>query len=88
MKLVVGDWPTNQTWRPEELKVDINGVQVLTRKLQGKKLGPGTGNFVVDLDYPPPPVQAPRVLESRQGASTVASTLASMRDRLDRLLPF
>jgi hypothetical protein len=55
MRLVVGDWPQNQTWLPEDLSVDINGVQVLTRDLRGTRLGP-RGN--VDLKYPDP---APKV---------------------------
>lgn len=51
MKLVVGDWPGNQTWLPEDLSVDINGVQVLTRDLRGTRLGPRGS---VDLKYPDP----------------------------------
>ena len=54
MKLVVGDWPHNQTWLPEDLSVDINGVQVLTRDLRGTKLGPRGS---VDLKYPAGPVK-------------------------------
>jgi hypothetical protein len=61
MKLVVGDWPINQTWLPEDLTLDINGVQVLTRDLRGTRLGPRGS---VDLEYPDPvqvgtPVLAP-----------------------------
>ena len=66
MKLVVGDWPHNQIWLPEDLSVDINGVQVLTRDLRGTKLGPRGS---VDLKYPDPapkvdtPVLAPMTVQ-------------------------
>ena len=66
MKLVVGDWPHNQTWLPEDLSVDLNGVQVLTRDLRGTKLGPRGS---VDLKYPDPapkvdtPVLAPTTVQ-------------------------
>jgi hypothetical protein len=65
MKLFVGDWPDNQTWLPEDLSVDINGVQVLTRDLRGTKLGPRGS---VDLKYPNPvkvntPVLAPTTVQ-------------------------
>ena len=61
MKLFVGDSEANQTWLPEDLTVDINGVQVLTRDLRGKRLG---RRGSVDLAYPDPvqvdtPVLAP-----------------------------
>jgi hypothetical protein len=62
MRLIVGDWEIPTTWLPEDLSVDINGVQVLTRDLRGTKLGPRDS---VDLEYPDPapevdtPVLAP-----------------------------
>ena len=61
MKLVVGDSPGNQTWLPQALSVDINGVEVLTHDLRGTRLGPRGS---VDLEYPDPvqvdtPVLAP-----------------------------
>ena len=67
MELVVGDSPDdNQTWLPEDLSVDINGVQVLTRDLRGTKLGPRGS---IDLKYPDPapevttPVLAPTTVQ-------------------------
>jgi hypothetical protein len=61
MKLVVGDLPIPppKTWLPEDLSVDINGVQVLTRDLRGARLGPADS---VDLKYPDPvQVQTPQM---------------------------
>jgi hypothetical protein len=58
VKLVVGDAlmlgrdsPINQTWLPEDLTLDINGVEVLTRDLRGTRLAPRGS---VDLKYPDP----------------------------------
>jgi hypothetical protein len=52
--------PGNPTWLPEDLTVDINGVEVLTRNLRGTRLGPGDS---VDLGYPAPVQHKPPVLE-------------------------
>jgi GDSL-like Lipase/Acylhydrolase family len=62
MELVVSrsPLPGSPTWLPEDLKVDINGVEVLTRNLRGTRLGPGDS---VDLGYPAPVQQKPPVLE-------------------------
>ena len=39
----------------------------------------------IDLDYPPPPVQAPRVLEPSRGALSVAEQLARIGSSLGRV---
>jgi hypothetical protein len=54
MVLLVGprQGPTNQTWRPVDISVDINGIKVLTRDLRGINFGPGDSR---DLNYPNPP---------------------------------
>jgi hypothetical protein len=74
MNLVVGDLPPvigqkGKTWLPEDLTVDINGVQVLTRDLRGKRLGPGDR---VDLEYPDPvQVQTPKLASTMVRIGTV-----------------
>ncbi|HET9662031.1 MAG TPA: hypothetical protein VFP05_17025 [Thermomicrobiales bacterium] len=56
MNIQVGEQPDikpeyGSIWRPRELTLELNGVQVLTTKLAGLTLGPGDQH---DLKYPKP----------------------------------
>jgi hypothetical protein len=67
-QLVVSDWPQGKpTWIPEDVRLDINGVEVLHRRLRGVAMHPRDR---LDLEYPAPfqgkpPVLKPTIL--RQG---------------------